>query len=85
MRKFSDQQVIKVIADNVELKEALKDKDLPQTMRLNVDIDEKFSAPVVLHLPPNYDASARFGTLFCRQKYFRQRLKCDLYSLVQFN
>ena len=56
VRKLADNVVQRVIEDNKDLKERLKDRDLPETRHLSVDVDNgKFSAPVVLHLPPNYN------------------------------
>ncbi len=52
--------VIQIISDNAEIKEKLKEKKLPQTMRLKIDVDGGFQAPVIMHLPSNYDPRCQF-------------------------
>jgi hypothetical protein len=56
VRKLFNNEIVRVIASNLELKEALKEKKLPKTRRMMVDIaGTKFKAPVIMHLPQDLD------------------------------
>ena len=67
--------VIQIISDNAEIKDILKVKKLPQTMRLKVDVTGGFQAPVIMHLPPNHDP--RCENWYCKNSH-------DLIKFLQF-
>ena len=54
VRRTSDNAVVKLLNDNSKLREKVKGKKFPKSLRLNVNLTEEFTAPVVLHLPNDY-------------------------------
>jgi hypothetical protein len=55
VRRVSDHSVVQMVEDHLELREKLEGKKLPKTLRLMVEVTEQFKAPVILHLPNDYN------------------------------
>jgi hypothetical protein len=55
VRRASDLSVVWMVEDHSRLRASLNGKKLPKTLRLMVEVTEQFKAPVILHLPNDYD------------------------------
>ena len=59
VRRTADLSIIQNIENNQEVKDKLKGKRLTQTMMLTVTVPGNFKAPVIMHLPANYNPNSR--------------------------